>query len=247
MGRWIFILCLGVAFVGAGTIIGTAFEQANTPITSEVALGHRVWVTNNCEQCHSLYGQGGNYAPELTHIISQRGTDYIADFLVNPPAYHPNERMMPRLNISQIERNAVIAYLQFAQDQTVASAVPVVNVVGSGGQIEFVENTNPNVILDPIADGRRVFSTRCASCHSLERDVVIVGPSFYDIGNLAWYRVIGQSAEQYIRNSIVYPGDYIVEGYADVMQKNFGEVLSVDDIEHVVAYLLTLREDGETP
>ena len=39
----------------------------------------------------------------------------------------------------------------------------------------------------------------CITCHSLEPDVVIVGPSQAGLGTRAGTRVPGQSAEEYIR------------------------------------------------
>ena len=51
----------------------------------------------------------------------------------------------------------------------------------------------------------------CITCHSLEPDVVIVGPSQAGLATRAETRVPGQSAEDYIRNSITHPNDYVVE------------------------------------
>ena len=53
-------------------------------------------------------------------------------------------------------------------------------------------------------------------------------------------RIPGLSAEEYIRNSMVNPSDYLVEGFPDVMAKNLAQVLSSQDIADLVAYLMTL-------
>jgi mono/diheme cytochrome c family protein len=82
----------------------------------------------------------------------------------------------------------------------------------------------------------------CITCHSLEPDVVIVGPSQAGLGTRAETRVPGQSAEEYIRNSIINPDDYVVEGFAPgVMYQNYGEELTEQEINDIVAYTLTLR------
>jgi hypothetical protein len=72
------------------------------------------------------------------------------------------------------------------------------------------------------------------------------GPPFAGLADRAGSRVDGLSAESYIRNSIVNPSDFIAEGYLDVMQSNFGEVLTSDDINNLVAFLMTLtaNDDG---
>ena len=50
----------------------------------------------------------------------------------------------------------------------------------------------------------------------------------------------GLSAEEYLRESIVDPAAYIVEGYSDgTMPKGFRFLLSEEDIDSLVAFLLT--------
>ncbi len=49
----------------------------------------------------------------------------------------------------------------------------------------------------------------------------------------------GLSAEEYLRESIVDPKAYIVEGYSDFMPKGFRILLNGEDIDSLVAFLLT--------
>ena len=42
-------------------------------ITPEVSLGNKVWHDNNCINCHTLFGEGAYYAPDLTKITKLRG------------------------------------------------------------------------------------------------------------------------------------------------------------------------------
>ncbi len=76
------------------------------------------------------------------------------------------------------------------------------------------------------------------------QDVVIVavkGPSLAGVGTRAETRVDGYDARAYIETSILNPGAYIVEGFNDVMPKNFGKDLISADFDAVVAYLLSLK------
>ena len=50
----------------------------------------------------------------------------------------------------------------------------------------------------------------------------------------------GLSAEEYLRESIEDPAAFIVEGYSDFMPKGFKILLSGEDIDGLVAFLLTL-------
>ena len=100
-------------------------------------------------------------------------------------------------------------------------------------------------------EGRKIFtasslgaSAGCQICHSVEPDRVLVGPSLYGIADTASDRVPGLSAEEYLRQSILDPDAYIVEGFpSGQMLADFGVRLSEDEIENLVTYLLTLTED----
>jgi nitric oxide reductase subunit C len=82
----------------------------------------------------------------------------------------------------------------------------------------------------------------CITCHSLEPDVVIVGPSQAGLATRAETRVEGMSAEEYIRQSIAEPDAYVVEGFAPgVMYQHYATDLTQDQIDDIVAYTLSLR------
>ncbi len=101
------------------------------------------------------------------------------------------------------------------------------------------------------ANGERLFNESiigaasapgCITCHSLEPGVVLVGPSHSDIGTRAQTAVEGQSAEDYLRESIVEPNAHITEGYTEgVMYQTYGEELTNTQINDLVAFLLTLE------
>jgi cytochrome c2 len=116
-----------------------------------------------------------------------------------------------------------------------------IQIAGVGGSVALSGQT-----IDPDADptvtlGRTIFTQRCASCHSTSSTVVIVGPSLAGIPERAAERVDGQSAQEYLRISILNPSDYVVEGFADVMQKNFADVISSRELDALIAYLMTLE------
>ncbi len=83
----------------------------------------------------------------------------------------------------------------------------------------------------------------CQARHSLDGSEKTVGgeiaPTWQGISGRAGDRVPGLSAEEYLRESIVDPAAYIVEGYSDIMPKGFKILLSEEDIDSLVAFLLT--------
>ena len=65
-------------------------EQTNAAaITPEVERGKALWEASNCMGCHTLFGEGAYYGPELTRVYERRGPDFIRAMLRDPEAmYH---------------------------------------------------------------------------------------------------------------------------------------------------------------
>ncbi len=88
----------------------------------------------NCMNCHTLLGNGGYYAPDLTKswldpawgkidasgnrtgYLAMTGKDTreeaMAEFLMHPSQYPTHERMMPNLNITADEAKGLVAFLK---------------------------------------------------------------------------------------------------------------------------------------
>ncbi len=82
----------------------------------------------------------------------------------------------------------------------------------------------------------------CVTCHSVEADVVLVGPSLAGVAVRAETAVAGMTAEEYLRQSITEPNAVVTEGFTEgVMYQNFGKELPGKTIDDLVAYLLTLN------
>jgi cytochrome c2 len=97
-----------------------------------------------------------------------------------------------------------------------------------------------------IFNGEEVLtSSSCHDCHSLDGAdrLNVVGvplaPSLQGISGRAQQRVPGMSAEAYIRKSIVDPQSYVAEGYEGKMGSIWSMLLKDDDIDDLVAFLLT--------
>ncbi|MBK7319097.1 MAG: c-type cytochrome [Anaerolineales bacterium] len=100
----------------------------------------------------------------------------------------------------------------------------------------------PTPTPDPLVlQGQQVFNAKCATCHALVPDTIIIGPSLNGIATRAETRVEGQTADEYIQLSILRPGDYLVEGFNNVMITNFSKELTNEDMNALVAFLLTLK------
>ena len=92
-------------------------------------------------------------------------------------------------------------------------------------------------------------SSGCVQCHSLAKDAVIVGPSLNGVADRAersvkasTYRGTATSAEEFLRESITRPDAIISPGFAHSVMPDWLTVLDEQQIQDLVAYLMTLKE-----
>lgn len=113
------------------------------------------------------------------------------------------------------------------------------------------DSNKPEASLDPVQRGKALFEMNiigenkapgCIVCHSLEPDKNLVGPSMAGIATYAQSALPGMNAAEFLQQAIVEPDKHIMEGYpAGVMYPGYGKDLSQEDIEALVAFLLTLK------
>ena len=92
-------------------------------------------------------------------------------------------------------------------------------------------------IRDP-ENGKGLFETfqsstgfACSTCHNADSEVQLIGPGLLNVNARAETRVEGQSAAEYIYNSIIDPSAYVVEGFPDdVMPKTWEDVYSSTEL-----------------
>jgi len=95
---------------------------------------------------------------------------------------------------------------------------------------------------DPVARGRQVYrALNCGSCHEPNLFGQRIGPPLDHVGSVAATRRPGMSAEDYLRESIIDPGTYVVPGYTDSMPRGLERSLSQEDLDALIAYLVSLR------
>ena len=86
-------------------------------ITPQVTRGKDVWHQYNCINCHTLFGEGAYYAPDLTKITQQRGAPYLTAFLKDPSKFYDEKRhrrLMPNLKLGDEEIADLIAFLDLS-------------------------------------------------------------------------------------------------------------------------------------
>ena len=82
----------------------------------------------------------------------------------------------------------------------------------------------------------------CNVCHAIEGlSEGTIGPELNTIATVAATRKSGLSAEEYIRESIEKPIDFVVDGYDPIMPPTIRDTLTDEELEVLVAFLLTLN------
>ncbi len=262
-------------FFWGGTVLFTAVfvgltVQTHTTIakrthadalTTEVSRGLAVWGHYNCENCHTLLGEGAYFAPDLTQIVEQRGRGYLAQFLQDPSRFYSEERdgrLMPTLGLSQQEISDVIDFLGWVGNidtngwpprPILVAGVAVRGLPGVSG----TEDTG-----DPVQRGKALFNgaAACAGCHSTAPGLTLVGPSLDGVAARAVERIASSGyhgsahdAEAYLRESILEPSAYAVPDSPifagpngqSLMPADYGQRLTPQQVNDLVAYLTTLR------
>lgn len=93
-------------------------------------------------------------------------------------------------------------------------------------------------IVGDVAAGEALYAgLGCVACHSLDGSTG-VGPSYLGLGERAASTVDGLSADEYVRESIINPCEFVVDGFTCVMPQNYGDQLSPQDLADLVAFTL---------
>jgi len=231
-------------------------------IDATVIAGKDVWHAYNCINCHTLLGEGAYYAPDLTQITAQRGADYLREFLKDPSRFYSEERdgrLMPTLNLSDEEITAVIAFLGWVSKIN-TQGWPPRPILVKGSAVPGAVRGGPAPTAassDPVELGRTTFNATppaCGACHSISPGVNLVGPSLAGIATMATtrlqapdYRGSAKDVAAYIRESIVDPNAHVLTGptYAaggrSLMPSDYAQTLKPEQVDQIVAYLLTLK------
>jgi nitric oxide reductase subunit C len=261
--RWFFIgtAVFTLAFIALTihthtTIAGRTHEDR---LTDEVRRGAHVWARYNCENCHTLLGEGAYYAPDLTQVVQQRGAAYLARFLENPAQFYseaPDGRLMPTLGLSPQEITDVIAFLGWV-GRIDTNGWPPRPILVSGVAVRAMPGVAGVAGADdPSSRGKALFNgaAACAGCHSVEPGVALVGPPLSAVARVAEERIrdpqyhgTARTPAAYLEESLLQPSAFIVPDgvYASpqgvsFMPDTYERTLRPEEVKDLVAYLMTL-------
>lgn len=189
-------------------------------ITPAVDRGKQIWEKNNCMGCHTIFGEGAYYAPELTKTVERRGEAWLKVFLKDPEAMYPNDRKMVNYHFTDAEIADVIAFLKWAGEVDLNGfpAKPTLN----GGAKPVQASVSTSTAQAPAS-----FNQLCTACHSVGGKGGNVGPALDGVAS----RLPAAEMAKRIENPLSVKAD------SKMPKLN----LPASEISQLVAYLQTLK------
>src|SRR5512135_269103 len=148
-------------------------------LDERVVAGKWVWQKYNCNDCHTILGIGGYYAPDITKVAKYRDKAWLDKFLRDPEGVWQAKRKMPNFHLSNTEVASLIAFMGWVSEidtndwprkPMMAAAAPEVS--GSGE------------LRRKASEGERLFVLRgCQGCHTVNGVGGKVGPDLSHIGS----------------------------------------------------------------
>jgi nitric oxide reductase subunit C len=83
-------------------------------LDAQVVSGKKVWQKYNCNDCHTILGFGGYYAPDMTKAFYRLGENNIISIVMHPEVVYRNSfRKMPNLGVTETEAKQLVAFLKW--------------------------------------------------------------------------------------------------------------------------------------
>jgi len=86
-------------------------------LSDQVVSGKKAFERYNCNDCHTILGFGGYYAPDLTRVYKKLGGDTIRRILKNPEVvFADSYRKMPQQNLDDREIEDLVTYFEWVSN-----------------------------------------------------------------------------------------------------------------------------------
>jgi nitric oxide reductase subunit C len=111
-----------VIFVG---LVAHSVTYANRSpagqISESAAHGKRIWERHACFDCHTLFGEGARFAPELGNVWVRYGgnedpdgaRDRLKDWIKSQPTRVEGRHQMPHFDLTEKELDDLVDFLRY--------------------------------------------------------------------------------------------------------------------------------------
>ena len=185
-------------------------------MTDQVDAGKQVWHKYGCIGCHTIFGNGAYFAPDLTKVAVHKPNGYLTKFLMNPKAVKETSTM-PTLGISKKEADDLVAFLKWCSQVNTNNWPPkpiLATAAAAGGQ--------------ELSAGQRLYgSLGCSNCHMINGVGGSAGPELTHVGS--------RRDQAWLFGHFVDPGKYVPNSAMPKVEA------PVADIQQLTEYMLTLK------
>jgi len=217
---------------------------------SYIAMGEEIFAgKGGCTVCHNNMGRAPDImALDMSSTVEERLADsnykgdakdsqvYLYESMVDPSIYvvagfgkkgAEHESPMPVINkpptdLSEVEMNAVIAFLQTKDGGESTVELPT----GVSAPVKEEKTQAPQAAATA-EEALKKFT--CTACHAIFDSPAAVGPKLSDVGDRL------DAAK--IRESILNPAAVIAAGFPPIMPPNLADKMMVTELEMIVSYL----------
>jgi nitric oxide reductase subunit C len=206
------VIFLGLTYDSISEIPARTHEEK---LSDAVAAGKWTWQRHNCNDCHTILGIGGYYAPDLTKVMTRRDPEWLKDFLKDPHKVWPAKRRMPNLHLTDEEIGDLVAFLTWVNGIDTNDWPPKPLAVAVAGTAT--------------APGESVFRAQgCSACHKLNGVGGDIGPDLTHVGS--------RRTAEWIRRQLENPKSHFPNSPMPSFTK-----LSPKDMQALVDFLYGLK------
>jgi nitric oxide reductase subunit C len=166
---WIFLLGTIVSAVLFLAATWDTHRQVATlsnvdQLSDRVVAGKRTFEKYNCNDCHTILGFGGYYAPDLTRVVQRVGADGIRYRVKSPErAFADSWRKMPNQHLTDAEIEDLVVFFTWVGEINNNDWPP------QDSRKRLSRREQAMVASVGVSPGAAVFQTKgCMHCHSLE-------------------------------------------------------------------------------
>lgn len=185
-------------------------------LTEQVVAGKAVFEKYNCNDCHTILGFGGYYAPDLTRVVQRVGENGIR-FRVKEPekAFANSWRKMPQLKLSDAEIEQLVAFFKWVGEINNNDWPP------QDSKVRLTRSEQRMIANVGVSPGAAVFQSKgCMNCHALQGTGGTFGPAMDTIGK----RKTEEEIRKYIKDPMSVNPRALMPPQKQLNDREFEEV-----------------------
>ncbi len=148
-------------------------------LSDQVVSGKRVWEKYNCNDCHTILGFGGYYAPDMTKSYKRLGEVGIRERVIKPDVvFAKSWRKMPQQNLSPKEVEDLIVFFKWVNEIDTHDWPPQDSEKMPSSSVRKL------IAMVGMSPGAALFKEKgCLGCHRIGEVGSDVGPGLDKVGS----------------------------------------------------------------